>query len=217
MTGEMAPAERGDAPVPAGLRASHDDRDHAVELLRVAAGDGRLSAEELDERLELALTARTVGELAVLTQDLPAVPGRTAAPAPRPKEISRIDISSGSTRRVGRWVVPQRLDVRVSSGSVRLDLTEAVLTQPTLVINAEVASGSLRIITRPGIVVDTDDVTVRSGSARVRAPWGPDVPVILRVEVSGKVGSGSISARPQRRTFLQWLMRRPMPYQLARP
>jgi hypothetical protein len=61
------------------LRASHADRDHVVDALRVAGGDGRLSAEELDARLESALTARTLGELAELTADLPIVPGRTAA------------------------------------------------------------------------------------------------------------------------------------------
>lgn len=49
------------------LRASHADRDQVVEWLRIAAGDGRLSAEELDARLESALTARTLGELAELT------------------------------------------------------------------------------------------------------------------------------------------------------
>jgi Domain of unknown function (DUF1707) len=58
-----------------GLRASHADRDQVAELLRVAAGDGRLSAQELDDRLERALTARTYTELAALTVDLPATPG----------------------------------------------------------------------------------------------------------------------------------------------
>jgi hypothetical protein len=57
------------------MRASHEDRDRTVDVLRVAAGDGRLTLEELDERLEAALSARTVGELAVLTADLPAVVG----------------------------------------------------------------------------------------------------------------------------------------------
>ena len=46
------------------LRASHEDRDRVVDVLRAAAGDGRLSAGELDARLESALTARTLGELA---------------------------------------------------------------------------------------------------------------------------------------------------------
>jgi hypothetical protein len=62
------------------LRASHADRDQVVELLRVAAGDGRLSPEELDDRLELALTARTYAELAALTADLPATPGAAVVP-----------------------------------------------------------------------------------------------------------------------------------------
>jgi hypothetical protein len=44
-----------------------------VEQLRVAAGDGRLTADELDHRLETALTARTYGELAALTADLPGI------------------------------------------------------------------------------------------------------------------------------------------------
>jgi hypothetical protein len=56
------------------------DRDQVVELLRVAAGDGRLSPEELDDRLERALTARTYAELAALTADLPATPGAAVVP-----------------------------------------------------------------------------------------------------------------------------------------
>ena len=73
MTDEASPPQRGaELASQAGLRASHGDRDRVVELLRVAAGDGRLTAEELDERLEAALTARTYGELAALTTDLPA-------------------------------------------------------------------------------------------------------------------------------------------------
>src|SRR5215472_17415029 len=77
------------------LRASHEDRDRVVEQLRVAAGDGRLSSEELDERLELALSARTYAELVPLTADLPASPGSgysAALPAERsaPKDLMKI-------------------------------------------------------------------------------------------------------------------------------
>jgi hypothetical protein len=202
---------------PAGvLRASHEDRDRVVELLRVAAGDGRLTADELDERLEAALTARTHGELAVLTSDLPATAGSAlAGPPPKPRDMVRIDCRSGSTKRDGRWVVPQRMEVRVTSGSVRLDFTEAVIAQPSLAIDADVHSGSLTLVTKPGIVVDTDDVAIRSGSAKVRAPWSADVPVALRISVSGKVGSGSITARPPRRSFWEWLLRRPRRYALT--
>ena len=47
------------------------DRDQVVEILQVAAGDGRLTAAELDERRDAALAARTAGDLSVLTADLP--------------------------------------------------------------------------------------------------------------------------------------------------
>jgi hypothetical protein len=212
MTGEVSPVGRpADKAAPAELRASHSDRDRVVEALRVAAGDGRLTAEELDERLEAALTARTYSELAVLTADLPTLGAQQGSLTPRePKDLVRIDCGSGTANRDGQWVVPQRMEVRVTSGAVKLDLTKAIITSPTLKIDAEVRSGALTLITRPGIVVDTDDVAVRSGTVKTRPH--PEAPVILRVEVSGNVHSGSFTARPPRRTFLQWLLRRPIIY-----
>jgi hypothetical protein len=213
------PEARGGLTALGQLRASHQDRDRVVEVLRVAAGDGRLTPEELDERLEAALTARTYAELAALTADLPGL-GQLAPAAVmpvKPKESVLIDCTSGSARRDGRWVVPQRIEVRVTSGEVRLDFTEAVITQPSLQIDAEVRSGRLKLVTKPGIVVDTDDVAVRSGNVVVRAPWRDDVPVTLRIDVSGKVGSGHLVARPPKRTFWQWLARRPPAWAAARP
>jgi hypothetical protein len=222
MMGELASREPDDAqPVASQLRASHEDRDAVIETLRVAAGDGRLTAEELDERLELAFNARTYGELAKLTADLPV---GTAMPAMPPvsaaaanvtaKDVVRIDCKSGHTTKDGRWVVPKRMEIKVTSGHVRLDLTEAVITQPSLDIEAEVRSGHLRIITRPGVAVDTDDVKVRSGHVQVRAPWGPDVPVTFQINLSGVVGSGHIQVGPRRRrrrNLWQWLTRQPKP------
>jgi len=213
----MTESEPGHEVTRSELRASHDDRDRVVEMLRVSAGDGRLTAEELDERLEVAMTARTYGELARLVADLPEAGSVTSAPALRAKDVVRIDCRSGDARREGRWVVPQRLEVKVTSGHVLLDFRDAVITQPALRIDAEVRSGHLTLVTKPGIVVDTDDVVVRSGHVKIRAPWGPDVPELLRVEVSGKIGSGHFVARPPHRTFWQWLTRQPRPYETAAP
>jgi hypothetical protein len=210
----MADSEPGREVARSELRASHEDRDRVVELLRVSAGDGRLTAEELDERLELAMTARTYGELARLVVDLPA-DRPVATRAPRAKEVVRIDCGSGHTKKEGRWVVPQRIEARVRSGQLKLDFSQAVITQPSLQLDAEVHSGHIVLITKPGIVVDTDDVVVRSGHVRVSAPWGHDVPEVLRIEVSGKVGSGHFVARPPYRTFWQWLTRQPRPYEIA--
>ena len=145
---------------PSQLRASHEDRDAVIEALRVAAGDGRLTSEELDERLEVAFNARTYGELATLTADLPTAVRPSAAVAPvEPKDIVRINCRSGNATRDGHWVVPRRMEVRVTSGNVKLDFTEAVIANQLLEIDAEVRSGNLIIITKPGVAVDTDDLT----------------------------------------------------------
>jgi Domain of unknown function (DUF1707) len=81
----MADSEPGQEVARSELRASHEDRDRVVELLRVSAGDGRLTADELDERLELAMTARTYGELAKLVADLPAAGSVVSAAVARPQ------------------------------------------------------------------------------------------------------------------------------------
>ena len=220
---------QGDLPAAAGeeLRASHADRDQVVEVLRVAAGDGRLSAEELDDRLERALTARTYAELTALTADLPATPGAIVVPpgagavSATPKDLVRIHVHGSSARRDGRWVVPKELDVKARGGSVTLDFAEAVITQPLLRIAAEVRGGGLRLITRPGIVVDAGDISQHGGSVTLPEPPGPGEPILLRVEISGSVHGGGITAGPPppphrpRRTFWEWLRRAPRPPAIA--
>jgi hypothetical protein len=178
MTGDMSPSGELDA---RNLRASHEDRDRVIELLRVAAGDGRLTGEELDERIEVAFSARTYGELAKLTADLPAagpvpVPAPSASAPAAAKDVVRIAVGSGHATRDGRWVVPRRLEVRVQSGHVKLDLTRAVIGHPETQVDLQLGSGHVLIVTRPGIWVDADDLELGSGRARNRAPWRPDVP-----------------------------------------
>ncbi len=58
------------------LRASDADREQVAERLRQAATEGRLFADELEERLGTALSAKTYGELDALVSDLPTPPVR---------------------------------------------------------------------------------------------------------------------------------------------
>jgi len=53
------------------LRASDADREQVAERLRHAAAEGRLLAEELEQRMAIALRARTYGELSAVVSDLP--------------------------------------------------------------------------------------------------------------------------------------------------
>ena len=81
-------------PQRASLRASDADREQFVERLRQHHVEGRLTADELDERAERAYTARYLGDLDALATDLPplpppatAAPGHSAdvGPPPRPR------------------------------------------------------------------------------------------------------------------------------------
>jgi hypothetical protein len=93
------------------------------------------------------------------------------------------------------------MQVRVTSGSVMLDFTEAVIFQLSLQIDAHVRSGRLTLVTPPGVLADAGDVAADNSSVKVRRPPGPDVHVILRIQVSGEVGDGRTTARPPRRGF----------------
>ncbi|MFF9586840.1 DUF1707 domain-containing protein [Streptomyces achromogenes] len=190
------PVRTGD---PSGLRASHADRDRVVELLTIAAGDGRLTPAELDERVEAALTARTLGELAVLTADLP----EEAGPAPA-KEVVRIEQHGAAATRSGGWTVPRRMEIESAWGDVTLDFSEAVIPYGTLRIDVDMQAGALRLITRPGVVVDADSLAIDYGQIKVRPASGSAVPAVLRVEIHGRLSFGRLEVRPRRR----WLGRR---------
>jgi Domain of unknown function (DUF1707) len=208
MAADISPAGRHGS---SELRASHADRDQVVEKLRVAAGDGRLTPEELDERLEAALTAKTYADLAALTADLPAV-RQPAGVARQPRDLLRFDRRGGNVRQSGHWAVPARIEADVRGGNVRLDLTEAVVTYPTLDVEADVRGGSLVLVIKPGIAVDANDMTMIGGNVKFRSGANTPGPVTLHVALSGQVRGGNVVVRLPRRTFWAWLTGKPRPY-----
>ncbi|WP_156727458.1 DUF1707 SHOCT-like domain-containing protein [Streptomyces apocyni] len=220
MSGEISPTGKrfgsGSSPE---LRASHTDRDRVVDVLRIAAGDGLLAADELDERLEAALAARTLSELAVLTADLPPVSATGAVTRAEVKDVVRIEqIHSGAVERAGRWVVPRRLELEVTFCEVTLDFTDAVITHDNLRIDVAVTGKTLTLITRPGVVVDTDGLQLVHSKVKhcqnpmnTTNPMNPDTPTTLRVELVGQKTYGRVVVRSPRRTFGQWLLRKPAP------
>ncbi|MFE7524337.1 DUF1707 domain-containing protein [Kitasatospora sp. NPDC057542] len=193
------------------MRASHADRDRVVEVLRVAAGDGRLTSDELDQRVEAALSARTVGELAGLTADLPAVSVSAGGVVAEVKDVLRIDQRWSPVRREGRWVVPRRLELFAEWCEVTLDFTQAVITHDTLRIDLDMEGKTLTLITGPGIVVDTDALALEFSRVRNHRAPDLDAPITLRVELVGRKRHGRIVVRQPRRPAGQWLRRKPLP------
>ena len=87
---------------PDETRAADADRDATVDALRDHAAAGRLESDELDERLETALRARTLGGLRSLVVDLPGVPPSLG---PRPAHRERSP-ARGAIYANAWWAVP---------------------------------------------------------------------------------------------------------------
>jgi hypothetical protein len=191
------------------MRAADVDRDRVIEVLRSAFGEGRLTADEFEERTQAVLSAKTFGELAAFTADLPPGPGRyvpsvvaqpaVTAAAPPVEEAIRIDQRGGSVSRTGHWDVPRRLDLRPSWCDVTLDFTDAVITHDTLLIDMRMRGGSLTLVAGPGVVVDAERLTVRYTDVEMRPSAEPGAKVVLRVHLAGRMRYGRIEVqRPGR-------------------
>ena len=107
----------------------------------------------------------------------------------------RINKHGDSVRRTGRWVVPRRLELRSSWCDVMLDFTNEVITRGTLRIDMNVRGGSLILLARPGTVVDADSLTVQDTNVTVGPSAEPGAPVILHVQLAGRMCYGQIEAR----------------------
>ncbi|MEU6283851.1 DUF1707 domain-containing protein [Streptomyces sp. NPDC047028] len=155
------------------LRASDADRERVAEVLRDALAEGRLDMAEFEERLEGAYRARTYGELAPLTRDLP-VSGAGSAPAvsfvKEPAEpavrggwTGRIVGGEGSSdgavaimsgfQRKGRWTVPKRFTCFAFWGGGEIDLREADFVDREVEINCISIMGGMQVIVPPGVEV----------------------------------------------------------------
>jgi hypothetical protein len=182
-------------PVPApDLRASDADRDRVIDILRAATADGRLTADEFNERMEAALASRTFRELAPLTADLAAPAGRAPEPA-QTEDVIRIDQRGGSVQRTGRWVVPRQMELRPSWCDVSIDFTDAVIRHDTLDVDMRMRGGSLILVVGPGIVVDANSLVTRYTDVVIHPATEPGTPVRLRIHLAGRMRYGYVEAR----------------------
>ena len=192
-----------DPPRSPALRASDADRDRVIEVLRAAVADGRLDAAEFGERLDAALTARTIDALTPLTADLIAPPGGGGAlalplagrPAEPAAELLTIKERHGTVRRDGRWTLPRRLALRTAWSDVRLDLTTAVRSGPELVIELRVRGGNVELVLAPGMVVDANELAVRFTDLAVSSDSGDDTPETLHIRLVGRMKHGRIGTQ----------------------
>lgn len=167
------------------LRVSDEDRHTVAEVLRQAAGEGRIDLEELDERLEATYSAKTYGELVPITADLPlagptprplppAAPLPTTPPVGGPSYSSSLAVMGDCTRR-GVWQVPDRHTSFSMMGSVTIDLREARFTARETVIDAYAIMAGIDIVVNPWTQVVVEGFGVMGDFSEARSRVAPDL------------------------------------------
>lgn len=188
--------DRLPVPDPDRLRASDQDRHGVAERLHAAAAEGRLTLDELGERLETLYAARTYGELAPLTSDLPDPAGRRA-PAPAHStgasggQPVSVAFMSGCDRS-GEWVVPARHTAVAFMGGIHLDLRHAVFTAPQVTITAVAVMGGIEVTVPHDMDVEVTGIGVM-GAFEGK---GSDVrPGGVKVRVNGVAFMGGVEVK----------------------
>ncbi|MFD8542525.1 DUF1707 domain-containing protein [Streptomyces sp. NPDC059649] len=166
-----------------------DDRETAVQRLQEAYADERVSHEEMEERLDQVLTAKTHSELA---SALASLPGEN------PDTTSTIAAAGGRIHRGGTWRVPRILKVESAYGRVDLDLSRAVIEHPAVDIELQLGTGGAKITVPRDAIVEVEGLHTGWKDLRYKPPrrarsGGP------RIRISGAMGFGRLKIRHARR------------------
>src|SRR5579859_4698923 len=191
-------------PEPRNMRASDADRERVANVLREAAGDGRLTMDELDERLDAVYAAKTYAELEPITHDLPAagepyvpVTATSAAADParyggEPSSGGAFAILGGFTRK-GDWVVPKNFNAFMFMGGGEIDLREARFAEREVTINIVAIMGGCEITVPEDATVRVTGIGVMGAFDHSNPGAGtPDGPVIT---VSGLAFMGGVDVK----------------------
>ncbi len=186
------------------LRASDADRERVAEVLRQAAGDGRLTMEELDERLDAVYAAKTYAELVPITHDLPDtgapyVPATSAKPAGDPRRFGGEPTSHGAVAimggfaRKGDWVVPKDFNVLCLMGGGEIDLRYARFAEREVAIHIVAIMGGCEITVPPDATVRVTGIGIMGAFDHAGSGTGtPDGPVIT---VNGLALMGGVDVK----------------------
>ncbi|HEV2258903.1 MAG TPA: DUF1707 domain-containing protein [Streptosporangiaceae bacterium] len=181
------------------LRVSDAERDAVLRTLGDHAAVGRLTLDELEDRSGRALTAKTRGELATLTSDLPREAGQAGASlVPSGKKPVRwmVAIMGGSQRR-GRFRAVGSINAVAIMGGDEIDLREAEIEGGELTLNLFAIMGGSNIYVPDSVDVEVGGFSLMGGHeeiGRERTPR-PGAPVI-RIRVYTLMGGASIYRLP---------------------
>lgn len=204
------------------LRASDADREATVTLLRSHFVEGRLTLEDLSDRIRQAYAAQTRGELSELTADLPqdsaqsfSSPASLSPPSASPtlssstrsiaQHMVRTSIAIlGQVTRRGRWRLDDNSTAIALMGQVTLDLRAAEIPQAEITLNALTCMGSVEIIVPPGVDVDISGIPIcGSTEAHIDSSAIPLNAPVLHIRAFAFMGSITARTRPATRPSLR--------------
>jgi hypothetical protein len=176
------------------LRISDADRERTATDLARARAEGRLTLEELSQRLDLVYAAKTQTELEPLTSDLPALPD------PGRRTTSWIVSILGGSRRAGRWRAADRIRVIAFLGGVDLDLSQAIVTGPDIRLTCFALFGGIDVIVPRGVDVELTGFSLIGGRDLEIGdePARPGTPVV-HVRAFTLLGGISVGNPPEKR------------------
>jgi hypothetical protein len=179
------------------LRVSDAEREASVARLREACAEGRLTLQELSERVERAYAARTHADLEQIARDLPAAETR---PSRKRRRRFLIGVFSEPELR-GRWRARRRLFTLALFGGIDVDLRSAELGSGTLTIVALTLFGGSDVYVPQGVEVDVGGIAV-FGHNSVRGEEGELHPTspFVRVVALTLFGGTDIRHVPARST-----------------
>jgi hypothetical protein len=193
-----------DPPVrkPAGLaaqrtaqRAGDADRDAVAEMLRIAAGEGRIDLSELEDRLGQLNRAKTYGELDLLVEDLPQPPpSRTLTGAGAEPDTLVLRTTTANIRQAGHWVVPELITAESTTGWITIDFTQAYCRHREVTVEVVTQTGWIQLILPQGWAARVGPLKTYTGHISNKAADTPD-PGAPTVVVTGDPVFGYIKIR----------------------
>jgi hypothetical protein len=182
------------------LRVSDAERDAVLRTLGDHAAVGRLTLDELEDRSGRALAAKTRGELATLTSDLPREAGQASelstAPSRRKPVRWMVAIMGGSHRR-GRFRAVGSINAVAVMGGDEIDLRDAEIEGGELTLNLFALMGGSNIYVPDSVEVEVGGFSVMGGHEEIGSerPPRPGAPLI-RIRAYALMGGATIYRLP---------------------
>jgi Domain of unknown function (DUF1707) len=182
------------------LRVSDAERDAVLRTLGEHAAVGRLTLDELEDRSGRALAAKTRGELAPLTSDLPREAGQpgTVAPAPSRRKPVRwmVAIMSGSHRK-GRFRAVGKINAVAIMGGDDIDLREAEIEGGELTFNLFILMGGASIYVPDSVELDIGGLSLMAGHDEIGSDRPPRAGApLIRIRVYSLMGGWAVYRLP---------------------